>query len=209
MSSLDIKVYSLNTNGLGDPIKRQAVFDKLNKKGSAIFMLQETHCTDSLEPSFKRQFNSKFMYFSNGSSNSNGVLIAISKDYDVKVVNEIKDDDGRFIVLDVERNGFTYRLGNIYAPTRNHQHNQIEVLKSFSEIIYNSTTENIITSGDWNLYMSKLDKLDSMPNSNDNSTYRNNLCSFLEINNLVDPWRIHNPEKKDVHLAQRRQTLKT
>ena len=185
MSSLDIKIYSLNANGLGDPVKRQAVFDKLNRKGAAIFMLQETHCTEALEAVFKRQFDSNQMYFSNGSSNSNGVLTAISKSYDIKVINVIKDNDGRFIILDVERNGHCFRLGNIYAPTRNFERCQIEVLKSFSEIIYDTTTDHIIISGDWNLYFSHLDKLDSMPNTNDNPTYRNNLKSFIEINNLV------------------------
>ena len=193
---MDLKVYSLNTNGLGDRVKRQAVFDKLNGKGPAIFMLQETHCTPSMEPVFKRQFGSNNMYFSNGSSNSNGVITVISKDYDVNVISTSNDSDGRFLILDIERNGFIYRLGNIYAPTRNNEHCQVEVLRSFSDIIYNSTTENIITSGDWNLYMSRLDKLDSMPDTNDNPTYRNNLNSFLEINNMVDPWRIYNPDKK-------------
>ena len=47
-------------------------------------------------------------------------------------------------------------------------------------MIYNSTTENIIIAGDWNLYMTKLDKLDSMPDTHDNKTYRQHLKSFLD-----------------------------
>ena len=35
-----------------------------------------------------------------------------------------------------------------------------------------------------------------MPNTHDNPIYRNTLISFLELNNLIDPWRIQNPEKK-------------
>ena len=172
MSIMEIKVYSINANGLGDEIKRQAVFDKLNKKGEGIFMLQETHCTSALESRFKRQFGSNEMYFSNCSSNSCGVLTAISKGYEVKVLNIFKDNDGRFLIMDIERNGYIYRLGNIYAPTRNHELSQIEVLKSFTDIINDSITEHIILSGDWNLYMTKLDKLDAMPDTNDNKTYR-------------------------------------
>ena len=125
------------------------------------------------------------MFLSNGTSNSCGVLTAISKNYDVKVLDIQKDNNGRFLILDIEREGFTYRLGNIYAPTRNHEPSQIEVLKSFTDIIYNSTTEHIITSGDWNLYMSKLDKLDIMPDTNDNTTYRQHLNSFLETKEHV------------------------
>ena len=77
---MDLKVFSMNANGLGDKVKRQAVFDKLNRKGGpegAVFMIQESHCTDQLESIFKRQFGSDNMYFSNGSSNSCGVLTAI------------------------------------------------------------------------------------------------------------------------------------
>ena len=138
MSIMELKVYSINANGLGDEIKRQAVFDKLNRKGEGIYMLQETHCTSSLENRFKIQFGSNEMYFSNGSSNSCGVLTVISKGYEVKVLNIFKDNDGRFLIMDIERNGFTYRLGNIYAPTRNHELSQIEVLKAFTDIIYDS-----------------------------------------------------------------------
>ena len=95
----------MNANGLGDPVKRQAVFDKLNRKGAAIFMLQETQCTEFLESLFKKQFNLNQMYFSNGTSNSNGVLTVISKGYETEVKNVIKDNEGRFLILDIERNG--------------------------------------------------------------------------------------------------------
>ena len=206
---MDLKIYSQNTNGLGDEIKRQAVFDKLNRRGEGIFLLQETHCIPSLELQFKRQFGSNEMYFSNGSSNSCGVLTAISKGYEVKVLNIFKDNDGRFLIMDIERNGFIYRLGNIYAPTRNNEQTQIEVLKSFSDIIYDSVTEHIIISGDWNLYMTKLDKLDAMPDTHDNKTYRQNLNSFLETNNMVDAWRTLNPTTKVFtwHRANKRSRL--
>ncbi len=43
MDKVDIKLFSLNANGLGDDIKRKAVFTKLKSKGEGIFLLQETH----------------------------------------------------------------------------------------------------------------------------------------------------------------------
>ena len=196
MSLMDLSIFSLNTNGLGDETKRQAVFDKLNRKRDSIILLQETHSTPLLEDRYKRQFDTKNIYFSHGTSNSCGVLIAISKNYEVNVTNVFKDNDGRFLIIDIERNGFKFRIGNIYAPTRNNELSQINVLKSFSDIIYDSATENIIVSGDWNVYMTKLDKLDSMPDTNDNKTYRQQLNSFLDANNMVDAWRTLNPTIK-------------
>ena len=91
----------MNTNGLGDKIKRQAVFDKLNRKKPGIFFLQETHSTPPLENIFKRQFGSNEIYFSHGTSNSCGVLIAISKGYEIKVLNVFKDDDDRYLIMDM------------------------------------------------------------------------------------------------------------
>ena len=45
MTEIDMNIYSLNCNGLSDDVKRNAVFEKLKKKGEGIFLLQETHCT--------------------------------------------------------------------------------------------------------------------------------------------------------------------
>ena len=72
---------------------------------------QETHCTPNLEATFKIQFGSNDILFSNGDSNSPGVLTAISKGYDVKVIDVSKDTDGRYLIIDIERNGFLYRIG--------------------------------------------------------------------------------------------------
>ena len=192
-----MKIYSENVNGIGsDRVKRQALFNRLKRRGSAIFMFQETHCTSKLEGTFKTEFGSNKMFFSNGSSGSCGVLTVISEDYDCEVINVIKDNEGRYLILDVIRNGHAFRLGNIYAPCRTFEKEQIRVLGSFANIIYDTLTENVITSGDWNLYMTKLDKLDSMPDSNDNHKYRNDLKSFLSANDMIDPWRTLNPTKK-------------
>ena len=48
-----------------------------------------------------------------------------------------------------------------------------------------------------NLYMNpRLDKLDTMPEHHDNQNYREDITSFLEINNLVDVWRTLHPDEK-------------
>ena len=55
-----MKIYSENVNGIGsDKVKRQAIFNKLKRKESAVFMMQETHCTLELEEVFKTEFGSK------------------------------------------------------------------------------------------------------------------------------------------------------
>ena len=190
---MELNIYSENANGMGCEIKRQSIFDKVKRKGEGIFLFQETHSTIETEDKFKTQFDSKNLFFSHGTSNSRGVLTAITKNYDVEILKVDIDDEGRYLVIDIKRNGFIYRIGNIYAPCRNFENAQIRVLGNFVRNIFHSPpSENIITSGDWNLYLTNLDKLDSMSEANDNGTYRQHLKSFLEANNMVDAWRSQN-----------------
>ena len=109
----------------------------------------------------------------------------------------IKDEEGRYLILHIEYDNEEYVLGNIYAPTRNFEQNQIQVLDNFINHLNEIQVSNIILGGDWNLYLSLLlDKLDGMIDRNDNPNYRHNLKSFLDINNLVDAWRTIYPYEK-------------
>ena len=194
MADTDIQIFSQNVNGLGDPTKRLAVFTKLKKKGQGIFFLQETHSTEITESKWREQWGNKNIYFSHGSSNSKGVVIMFSNEFIPKVVKELKDIEGRFIILDIEHDNQTLTIANVYAPTRNKEIEQITVFKSFCETIVQFKMENTIIGGDFNLYLNpKLDKLDSMPDTNDNPSYRDNVKSFIETENLIDIWRTLNP----------------
>ena len=126
------------------------------------------------------------------------MLTAIPKSLDIEIVRKIDDEDGRFLILDIKYNDEIFTIGNIYAPTRNFEEAQITTLRKFTYQLFNATqSTNFILCGDWNLYLSLLlDKLDSMPERNDNPKYRDELKSFLEVNSLVDVWRILNPYKK-------------
>ena len=126
------------------------------------------------------------------------MLIALPKSLDIEVVREVKDDCGRFLILDIKYEGEIYTIGNIYAPTRNFEELQISTLRDFiSQLFHETQSTNFISCGDWNLYLSLLlDKLDSMPVQNDNPQYRDEIKSFLEVNNFVDVWRIMNPYER-------------
>ena len=197
MAEIDITLFSLNRNGLGDETKRIALFNKLRKKGNGIFMLQETHSTTECESTWKRNWGCTNMFFSHGTSAKKGVCIMFSKEYDINVVNQYSDDEGRFVILDVERNGVTYTIANLYAPTRNYEKEQIDVFQSFIEHIGKCNQENIVIGGDFNVYLNpRLDKLDNMPDKPDNVHYRHEILSYLEVNNMVDIWRTLNPDKR-------------
>ena len=116
----------------------------------------------------------------------------------MKIIRTDKDDDGRFLIMDVEFNQEIFTIANVYMPTRTFEAQQIQVLNNFISKLFNdSRSNNYILGGDWNLYMSLLlDKLDTMPDTNDNTDYRENLKSFLEVNDFIDVWRTIHPYER-------------
>ena len=187
-------------NGLND-IKRNAVFSKLQKSCEGIFLLQETHKTAATEHKWRKEWGSSAMYFSHGESNARGVAIVITKHYEANIINVQRDNEGRIVVIDIERYGTIYTIGNIYAPTRNFEREQQNVFKTFIEILETMTTDHYILGGDFNLYLNpRFDKPDS--SQNDSRNYRADLLSYLD-NNIVDVWRVINPDKKFLTCHQR------
>ena len=126
-----MNIYSLNCNGLSDDVKRNAVFEKLKKKGEGIFLLQETHCTAENEQKWRSEWCNN-MYFSSGTSNARGVAIIITENYEYKKLMVEKDTEGRFLILEIERQGTIYTIGNIYAPTRNFERDQQRCFLNFT-----------------------------------------------------------------------------
>ena len=131
MTEINLRVISINCNGLNDDVKRNAVFSKLKMSGDGIFLLQETHSTAAIEQKWRNDWGSNSIYFSHGESNSRGVAIVITKHYEANALNIQCDNEGRIIVIDIERNGTTYIIGNIYAPARNFEREH----QRYSEIL--------------------------------------------------------------------------
>ena len=75
----------------------------------------------------------------------------------MKIIRTDKDDDGRFLIMDVEFNQEIFTIANVYMPTRTFEAQQIQVLNNFISKLFNdSRSNNYILGGDWNLYMSLL-----------------------------------------------------
>ena len=197
MTDINIQIFSLNCNGLNDDLKRLAVLTKLKRAGEGVYLLQETHSTSVNEQKWYQEWGNKRVCFSHGTSNSRGVALAITSNYDAKIINVINDADGRYLIADIERNGTTYTVGNLYAPTRNFEKEQQITFKKFITDLEKMTNEHTVLAGDFNLYLNpRLDKLDQINEAQDNRNYRSDIQSFMEVNNIVDIWRTINPDKK-------------
>ena len=103
--------------GLGQASKCRTVFSWLRKYHNGIIFLQETHANESVEKTWKREWKGQ-AEFSHGKSSARGVAILISDKVDLVINELIRDNTGRFLLLDTVFEGQPLILVNIYAPTK-------------------------------------------------------------------------------------------
>lgn len=185
----NLKILSINCRGLSDKKKRKDVFDYLRKKKCSIYCLQDTHFTNS-ELNFIRSQWGYDIYISAGTSESRGVAILFSNNFEYKVLSEKHDQKGNMLILEVEiEKKLTVTLINIYGPNNDSP----EFYSELNEIISDSTNEFTILCGDFNLTQDQhLDNYNY--NAVNNPKAKLELLKLKDINNLQDPWRVNNPD---------------
>ena len=138
-----LKIVSLNARGLRDHVKRRKIYRycKLHCKADIVF-LQETHCEKNVEKLWSNEYGNK-IYFSNGTSNSKGVGIAMNKKVVNNVDSVIRDMEGRYILLKCTFEGSSYCLGNIYAPNND----DYQWFEEVFELIHEMDCVHVILGG--------------------------------------------------------------
>ena len=102
--------------GLGNLQKRKAIFEYFRDRAD-IICFQETHSTADSHHEWTAQWGGK-AYFSDGEKNARGVCILIKKELDVKVLKEVKDNEGRYLALHLLLENQNVTVFNIYAPNQ-------------------------------------------------------------------------------------------
>ena len=82
----NLKIVSVNCQGLGDPGKRRDVLNFLKSKKCNIYCLQDTHFKKDLEPYIQPQWGFQCV-FSSYSSNSRGTAIMINNNFQYEIHN--------------------------------------------------------------------------------------------------------------------------
>jgi exonuclease III len=191
VESNELKILTVNCQGLGDYSKRRDVLNYLKSKKHNVYFLQDTHFTYSEENYIQSQWGYKIIC-SSFTSNSRGVAILFNNNCELEVHEIVKDDTGNFLVVDVTIEGLKLILVNIYGPNID---SPTFYSNLFNKIENLYTTQYIIIGGDFNLIMDK--ELDSMNYKNmNNPKAREELLSLMDGLNLVDVFRINNPELK-------------
>ena len=196
IENCNFKIVSQNVKGLkADKVKRQTVFNYLKENGDIAF-LQETHSTPDTEELWKKECDCE-VFFSHGTSQSCGVMVFFSKKLDIEVTEKIIDSDGRFILLKCIVQGTKILLYNVYAPNNEKDHvTFLFSLKDKLDSLDTNDYEYMIGAGDWNFTFEKNDRSGGNYNYKKWEKSANILDEINEKFDLIDIWRVRNPEKR-------------
>ena len=189
---------SLNVKGISNFKKRRTIFTWCRKRKADIIFLQETHSTVQTDTQWKNEWGAE-LHTSHGTSNSRGVAIMIKNGFDCTACRSFgKIHHSKSCYKEV-----SYVLINLYAPNKDKE--IINFLKNLIIILRNDnldSEENFIMGGDFNCPLNPLvDKRGGILNQRKSATACID-CLQTELD-LVDIWRIKNPETKSFTWSQK------
>lgn len=185
-----IGIMSWNVNGLGDVVKRKRVMMKLKKERNQIYFLQETHMTKEEHVKLKK-FGYRNVYFSSfNGGRKRGVIILISNTVTFEFEREIKDKEGRYIIVLGRLDSEPVTLVNIYAPPESDRSFYTNMFNTLATVL----SGVLIMGGDTNVVLNEKKDCTSLNRSKKHIAKCMN--TTLQEMGLVDIWRNMHPEEK-------------
>ena len=140
-------IMSLNCRGLGGLEKRRDVLNYIKQKNFSIYLLQDTHLTMEDYNQIRSLWGFE-IFLSPGKSNARGTAILFNNNFEYKIYNEYKDQEGNLIVLEINiYDKYDLLVLNIYSPNMDNP----DFFLKISEIISDFNGDFVILAGDFNL----------------------------------------------------------
>ena len=185
----ELTIGTMNCRGMSDVRKRRDVMNFLRNGDYDILFLQDTHLTKNSLQYFNNLWKGK-SYHSCHTNRSRGVAIMIKQTLQHELVQVHHADCGNFILVTCSIGTQTYLLVNIYGPNEdnpNFYHSLKSLLQTFR-------TDHTIIGGDFNFVMNA--NVDSFNYAREyNTNAKRIFVNFINDNDLVDIWRVRNPNK--------------
>ena len=152
-----LHLISLNTQGIRNGAKRARLREYIIQQKANIVFLQETHFTPEIESVIKNEFLSFEVYNSYGNSASRGCTILIEKKLDAEVIDFKSDQNGRYVLINLDLGKNAFSMINLYAPNELKLRNVFftsidQLLKQFSLGIK-------LIAGDYNQTLTPIDRI--------------------------------------------------
>lgn len=186
----NIKIVTLNVNGLNNPIKRKRVLSTIRKENVQVLFLQETKLNDEEHDKFKKMGYRNTFYSSNEPNNKRGVAILIPNSVQFECQKEIKDKNGRYILIKGKLRNELITMINIYAPPGSKK----SFYRSLFDIIALEAEGILVCGGDLNVTLKSLDTTSPRYQHKPLSRFIN---TMLEEVGIIDIWRDVHPLDKD------------
>ena len=180
----NLRIMSYNVQGLQSSEKRMDVFDYLKDKNYDIYCLQDTHFTDENEYQIIDKWGNSNSIFSNFKSNARGVAILFNNNLDYKIQQKIIDNNGNFIILNLDIQNQHLTLINLYGPNVDNP----EFFKKISSYIDDIGNTDIIICGDYNCVINP--ELDYYNYKGiNNAKARNEVLNLINEKFLIDAFK--------------------
>ena len=185
-----IVVLSVNTQGLRNKTKLYDVLKYLLNLRPNIICLQDTHLLINDQAEISKIWPGEIII--NGkSTNSRGVAILLSNNFEYSIENISKDDDGNLIELDLNISEIKLKLLCVYGPNKDTP----EFYQVIENKINNSNQDYVLLAGDLNITLNPtLDSLNYINVNNPNA--RNKILDIMKNQDLIDIYRQFHPQTK-------------
>jgi exonuclease III len=206
MTNFNFKLLSLNARGIRDFHKRKTIFTWIKKQKVDIAFLQETYSYQEIENQFKLQWRGK-MLFAHGSNHSKGVLFRFSENLQIDIRNVLGDSEGRYIFVEALVQDAPFLLVNLYAPTKNQE--QCVFFDGVANTLEDLSLDHncqIIIGGDFNSHLDS--SLDNLGGRIESKPSAKKINEIMTANDLIDIWRIRNPENKQLTWTQKKPLIR-
>ena len=182
-----IKVLSANCQGLRNTQKLDDILTYLKEKKINIACLQDTHLLESDIPLLKKFWKGD-IFISGHKSNSRGVAILLSSNFEYQVLSFKKDTGGNFVNVLLKLSTMTLNLTSLYGPNSDNPNffNQIQ------NLVASESGDYDIICGDFNLVLNPhMDTFNYKHINNPNA--RQKVLNMIDDLNLSDIYRQFHP----------------
>ena len=187
-----ISICSLNVRGLADARKRKDLFMWLRNKKYNIYCLQDIHCDTKKQNLFRNEWGGEAL-FSSIASNSRGVAVLFSNNFEYSIVSQLRDDHGNLLGVKLNVEDQNIGLITLYGPNRD---DPLFYRHELSNMIQLLDANSYIVCGDFNLVQNQdIDTQGYLHENNRKASVE--LKTLKELNNLTDPWRSSYPDKRE------------
>uniref|UniRef100_A0A8C6S5U7 exodeoxyribonuclease III n=1 Tax=Neogobius melanostomus TaxID=47308 RepID=A0A8C6S5U7_9GOBI len=125
-----IKLISWNIKGISNKVKRYKVLSHLRSLSCDVAMLQEVHVKETEVMKLRQRWVGQ-VFSSPGNGAAKGVSILISKRMSFRILEQIIDPDGRYLIISGYLHNQKCTLVNIYAQNTG----QIDFLSSLTVLL--------------------------------------------------------------------------